>query len=200
MISWEFGKVPHPPLNVTHWEYENLLSVYITRNPMDRLLSGGGDTNRRYGSVEHRTADQWWNYANSTYTDNFALNRLTGGACVDGENTSGECLEAGKKLLNRFTIILDQDCLSESIAALARLLDKPEPNHDESRAYKKVPKSAAASAKDRIHHEDVYEYLLKRNTMDIALYVWSKSKSLVKCDSLEENDEVQGQGNGESKL
>lgn len=184
MISWEFGQIPFPPLNKTNWEYDKLLSVYVTRNPMDRLLSGGGDTNRRFGTLSERNIDQWWEYTKSTHTDNFALNRLTSGTCVDGENTPEQCLEMGKALLSRFTIVLDQDCLSESMTSLAKLLDKPEPDHRRSKAYRKVPNSAAGTAQERIQYDDVYEYLLKRNKMDIALYEWSKSISLVKCESL----------------
>ena len=199
MISWEFGNIPSPPLQETDWEYENILSVYITRNPIDRLLSGGGITNRKFGTLEERTVEQWWQYSKSTFTDNFALNRLTGGTCVDGENTSEECLAKGKELLNRFTIILDQNCLSEGITALARILGRPEPNHGRSSAYK-VPKSATASANQRIHDDDVYEYLLRRNSMGIALYEWSKNISLVRCNDSDVNsDEDHDEGHGERR-
>ena len=184
MISWEFGHIPKPPLGDTNWEYENLVSVYITRNPLDRLLSGGGAVNRQFGTLEERTLDQWWAYSNSTYTDNFALNRLTGGTCVDGDRTPESCLEQGKELLSRFTFVLDQQCLSESMAAFAQVMNKPLPDQKTSRTVQKVPKSAAATARERIKHDEIYDYLVERNKMDTALYEWSKSISLVRCDTL----------------
>ena len=184
MISWEFGEFPKPPLSETKWESEHLVSVYITRNPLDRLLSGDADANRQFGTLEDRTLDQWWAYSNSTHTDNFALNRLTGGSCVDGDQTPESCLEKGKGLLSRFTVVLDQECLSESIMAFARLMDKSPPDQKTSRTYKKVPKSAVSNARDRIKSDEVYEYLVKRNKRDIAMYEWSKGISLVRCDEL----------------
>ena len=185
MISWEFGRIPvDPPISETKWESEHLVSVYITRNPLDRLLSGGGATNRQFGTLEDRTLDQWWAYSNSTHTDNFALNRLTGGSCVDGDQTPESCLEKGKELLGRFTVVLDQECFSESMTAFARLMDKPPPDQKTSRTYNKVPKSAASNARDRIKSDEVYEYLVERNKMDIAMYEWSKGISLVRCDEL----------------
>lgn len=189
MISWEFGHIPVPPLGDTDWEYENLVSVYITRNPLDRLLSGGGVINRQFGTLEERTLDQWWAYSNSTYTDNFALNRLTGGACVDGDQTPESCLDQGKKLLSRFTFVLDQQCLSESMAAFARVMNKPAPDQETSRTVQKVPKSAAATAQERISSDEIYEYLTERNKMDTALYEWSKSISLVRCDTLTDGED-----------
>lgn len=189
MISWEFGHIPVPPLGDTDWEYENLVSVYITRNPLDRLLSGGGVVNRQFGTLEERTLDQWWAYSNSTYTDNFALNRLTGGACVDGDQTPESCLDQGKKLLSRFTFVLDQQCLSESMAAFARVMNKPAPDQETSRTVQKVPKSAAATAQERISSDEIYEYLTERNKMDTALYEWSKSISLVRCDTLTDGED-----------
>ena len=189
MISWEFGRIPEPPLSDTNWEYENLVSVYITRNPLDRLLSGGGAVNRQFGTLEERTLDQWWAYSNSTYTDNFALNRLTGGSCVDGNQTPESCLEQGKELLSRFTFVLDQQCLSESMAAFAQVMNKPAPDQETSRTVHKVPKSAAATAQERIKSNEIYDYLAKRNAMDMALYEWSKSISLVRCDALIDGEE-----------
>ena len=201
MISWEFGHIPVPPLGDTNWEYENLVSVYITRNPLDRLLSGGGAVNRRFGTLEERTDDQWKAYSNSTYTDNFALNRLTGGSCVDGDRTPESCLDLGKELLSRFTFVLDQQCLSESMAAFAQVMNKPAPDQETSRTVQKVPKSAAATAQERIKSHEIYDYLVKRNTMDTALYEWSKSISLVRCDALTnvednvvENDDKNDEG------
>jgi hypothetical protein len=183
MISWEFGRIPEPPLGDTNWEYGNLVSVYITRNPLDRLLSGGGVVNRKYGTLEERTLNQWWAYSNSTYTDNFALQRLTAGTCVDGDRTPESCVDKGKELLSRFTFVLDQECLSESMAAFAEIMGKPIPDGT-SRTYNKIPKSATETARERIKSDDIYKYLVERNKMDTALYEWSKSISLVRCDKL----------------
>jgi hypothetical protein len=37
------------------------------------------------------------------------------------------------------------------------------------------------SARERIHNDTLYDYLVRRNTIDIALYEWAKKRSLVKC-------------------
>jgi hypothetical protein len=82
------------------------------------------------------------------------------------------------------------------MTAFARLMDKPLPDQKTSRTYNKVPNSAASNARDRIKNDEVYEYLVKRNKMDIAMYEWSKGISLVRCDELVDGEADADNGDG----
>ena len=182
MISWEFGPLrPGRPLDGVNWELSSLVSIYVSRNPLDRLLSGGGSVVQKYGKPENRSKGQWEAFAKSKYTNNFALNVLTSGECVQEERTTAACLERAKALLERFTVIIDQACLNEGIMEMAALLGKPNP--ESVRGHK--PKSAKRTPRERIAYDVVYESLKERNAMDIALYEWSKSRSIVHCESLD---------------
>jgi hypothetical protein len=186
MISWEFGQNRNIPLSATDWESPNLLSVYITRDPMSRLLSGMGPYARKavgYDSYNF-TKDDWWNFAKGKggfpplVTNNFALHFLAGNGCCQGADTPTKHLDDAKTLLNRFSIILDIACLGDGIKALAQLLNITLPNN----AKRLVNKSSNhSSIQERIGHDDVYEYLLEKNKRSIEFYEWSKSKALIKC-------------------
>ena len=39
-------------------------------------------------------------------------------------------------------------------------------------------------ARERIGHDDVYEYLLEKNKLEIELYEYALERSLVKCDRI----------------
>ena len=185
MISWEFSSAGKIPLSATDWENPNLLSVYVTRDPMSRLLSGMGPYSKRavgYGS-DNFTKHDWWNFAKGEggfpprVTDNYALRILAGNGCCQGADTSIKHLEDAKTLLNRFSIILDIACLDNGIDALADLLNI---TLNESRR-KKRKSEHHASVRERIGHDDVYEYLLEKNKPSIELYEWSKTKALIQC-------------------
>ena len=60
---------------------------------------------------------------------------------------------------------------------MAQLLGKPIPILNDGSV-----RSAKATAKERIPYVDVYDNLVEQNKMSIALYEWSKSISLVKCE------------------
>ena len=64
--------------------------------------------------------------------------------------------EDAKAMLNRFTIVLDIACLDDGMNALAELLGLEIP--DEHPFYHPRP-----SNRERIGHDDVYEYLLEKN-------------------------------------
>jgi hypothetical protein len=76
-VSMEFRSFGN--LHTTNWEYENLVSMIVMRDPMERFLAGGKC------SVFHRslpgdptedTQDLYWEYANSDCADNYALRVL----------------------------------------------------------------------------------------------------------------------------
>lgn len=194
MIGWEFDEKPTPrPLLETDWENPLLVSVLIVKDPIDRLLSGGPRIHNQWGKVakvkgvekpdKHwkrgkwsiRTQAQWWSYAHSRYTDNFALDKLTPESCRQGE-TSLECLGAAKDLVKRFTFIIDIFCLDESMNILAdRLGWNP---------IAVEPHTRRADAAARIGNSTLHEFLKRRNRRDIELYNWAKDRAILDCSEL----------------
>eukprot|EP00984_Skeletonema_dohrnii_P003441 scaffold1167_cov108-Skeletonema_dohrnii-CCMP3373.AAC.1 len=67
-------------LHQTNWEYENLVSMIVMRNPLERFLAGGkcGVFQTKIpGDTSNETQDLYWEYANSGCADNYALRVLT---------------------------------------------------------------------------------------------------------------------------
>ena len=94
--------------------------------------------------------------------------------------------------LNRFTIVLDIECLDDGFVALTDLLGLNSTLVDNARARlndirKKKGKDKRPSTRERIGYEDVYEYLLEKHEWDIKLYEYSKTISLVNCDEVKKN-------------
>jgi hypothetical protein len=188
MISWEYGiKDPDPPLadfnTSTDWENQNLLSVIIMRNPIDRLLAGDGWISKYYPAIlkGNATREEWRQYMNTSRgnknTNNYALRTLAGKGCCDGAETNRKHLDVAKGLISRFSIVLDIACLNEGLDALADLLNITVTQKGrKSRKHK--------DAKARIGNDDVYDFLVERNKLDIELFDWSKSLSLVDCSQV----------------
>jgi len=178
-LAWEYYvEPPVPDLRSTNWEDPNLLSVIIMRDPISRLLARDGWVSVRHKNIYSGSAteDDWWRYANDTFgdTDNFALRIIAGFPCCDGEKTDLKYLAYAKALLSRFTIILDMDCLDQSMEAFANLVGIPFKSN-----IKRQPHYPPSS--ERIPYKNVYNFLLQKNRMDIKLYEWSKNISLVRC-------------------
>jgi hypothetical protein len=178
MVSWEFGILPKPSLHATNWEDPNLVSVAIIRHPISRLLAGDGIKN----SFNLTTEKGWWDYSNGTdHCDNFCLRRLSDrpSECCQGEFTSRTHLKAAKKLLQRFTFVIDIACLDAGMEAMAwelgfELPEIPAADHSTNLPYR-----------ERVGFDDVYDFLLSQNKLDIELYEWSKKKlGLVDCENL----------------
>jgi hypothetical protein len=148
----------------------------------------------------------WWDYAAYNHeggTDNFFL-RILSTASRQKQNKNDEPIpnhieagvnrtteemmnlfptginethfEHGKAILDKFTFVLDVDCLNEGMDAMADLL-----GIDISSKRKNGKKRTYPSPRERIGYEDVYEYLVAKNEWDTALYEYSKTISLVKC-------------------
>jgi hypothetical protein len=125
--------------------------------------------------VKHGTEDEWWQYANQYHTDNYALATIMNGkGHVTGSNTSQVFVGAAKAFLKRFTFIIDQECLDESLAVLSSVLHL---NHKQS-TMRHVVKPRA---RERVNNDVLYQYLVDRNARDIELYEWAASQALVKC-------------------
>jgi hypothetical protein len=102
-----------------------------------------------------------------------------------------EHYDRGVKLLNRFTYVLDIQCLNEGMVELAKQLNLNS-NEIEERIKKNAAKSKSVkridthstSNRDRIGYDDVYEYLIEKNKWDIKLYEYSKTISIVNCSNV----------------
>ena len=122
----------------------------------------------------------------------------TGMPCCKGENTSRIHLESAKALIRRFTYVLDIECLDQGMQALAQELglllddtniDNVTPSSSsnlttiqQQRLPNPKQQKRRYDPRELLPHNDIYEYLLRRNRLDIELYTWSKQLSLVNCD------------------
>jgi len=172
----EYRKPPKKLLTAGHWERDDVVSVVIMRNPMDRLLAGDAISEAIYGKPPTRTAQQWWDYAHDdAFTNNYALRVFSGG------DVSEVGLTKAKSLLNRMTYIMDQACLNDNMAKLGDIL-----GWDMTRLFyrfrsKQRILQTRPSARERIANDTLYDFLVERNKHDIELYEWSKKQSLVVC-------------------
>jgi len=99
--------------------------------------------------------------------------------------------EKAVDMLHRFTVVLDIACLDDGLDALARLLGLnmtfvTEKQHASaltraSKTFKREFKRRPIQ--EQIGYDDVYNYLLEKHQFDIKLYEYSKTISLVDCNS-----------------
>jgi len=179
MISFQFGRAKSTPLADVDFETPGVVSIYVTRDPMDRALAGDARVAKLYGPEKLRSSQRWKQFAESEHTNNFALNRILrttreGQLCAEGEATPAECVEKAKALLSRFTFVLDQACFAQSLQVLSKELGLPPP--------KLRPAKIHASARERINNTELYNFMTRRMRRDIELYQWSKEISLVHCE------------------
>ena len=181
MISWEFVYSPDPPIRDTMWDHPNLLSILILRHPLKRMLAGDSYIRRDFpGLLQGKgTRQNWLNFAQSNrHTNNAGLRVLAGDGCCAGNETSEDFLRTAKELVQRFPVVIDIECLTESTEALAQLL--------EITPGRMKPVRVHPLPRERIGHEDIYEFLRDKNRQDIALYEWSKGISLLDCSKLQQ--------------
>jgi hypothetical protein len=190
MISWEFD-VRWGRLASTDWHHPNLLSVVIMRDPLERFMSGGkcgqfGKPIKKDLAEDPSLNDQYWQYANDWCADNFALRVFTGSpGCCNGAETNITYLEQAKQQLDRFTIVIDQTCETESIVAMSNLLHLNLTVEDTLNREHMI--MVHPPVRDRLGNDTLYEYLLAKFKLDIELYEYAKSKSILDCSTLEKN-------------
>ena len=177
MISWVFNDQPVLPIADTNWDDPNLVSVFIIRDPVSRMLASDSFVGQNYpGILEgNATLDTWWKFAKSDITNNFCLGILAGPGCCQGGNTNPTYLGSAKEVMKRFTFILNIDCLIEGMQAMADILGI---TLDSSIT---AASSAIVNNETRVPFPQVYSYLLQRNKLDVALYDWAKTRALVEC-------------------
>jgi hypothetical protein len=166
------------PLSSGDWKRDDVISVVIMRNPLDRLLAGDAMAEEKYGRPSDRTAQQWWEYAHDdAFTNNYALRVFSDG------DTSEIGLEKAKGFLSGMTHILDQACLNDNMKKLGKILKWDMKELFERSRSRQIILKQRQSARQRIGNDTLYEFLVKQNKHDIQLYEWSKRKSLVVCDA-----------------
>jgi len=199
MVEHEYAELPRNgrALADGDWENPNLLSVLVTRDPVDQLLDElqFGAKKKEYAAIvaDEALLRQFAETENSVL-DNFVLRILSGDAncCASGNATDTDLrqdVEAAKALIRRFSVVLDYACLNEGMTALADLfnytLKKPLKPSTITISSDDDDEAATNAAVARLgNRRDVYEYLLEKNKYDIELYRWSKTVSLVDCGSL----------------
>jgi len=208
-ISWEFGGAPKRDLHLTDWENPRLVSIFVIRHPLGRLLAGDGDVNRFYpGGLETEPNETlrheyWWDYANGTNklaksnTNNYAMRVLSSNECCEGTESDVQYFQQAKALMKRFTVILDIDCLNDGLSELGKVLNVTfdcEKSLTCAKAKKKV--ATRKSYAERIGFNDVYQFLSEKNKYDIELYEWAKQRSLVKCNT--GNDKTPAQASAQA--
>jgi hypothetical protein len=201
MISWEYGDIsPKRNLTLVDWENQNLLSVIIIRHPIDRILAADANIQKRYPGLDSKDTHHeyetnktvrhqyWWDYANGTSvmstrnSNNFALRILSNPTeCCDGSHTDRKYLHQAQSLLQRFTVILDQACLNDGMEALGQMLNLTLSWKTTKGIRDGNISSDDKSYRDRIGFDDVYEFLLEKNKLDIELYEWAKQRSFHSC-------------------
>ena len=97
--------------------------------------------------------------------------------CVNGADTSTSCLESAKDLLKRFTFILDQSCLAESMVALGKKLQL----NVTASGFEGTHRRHDKSIRDRFGNDTLYDYVRTRFQRDVELYEWGKRRSIVVC-------------------
>lgn len=124
----------------------------------------------------------YWEYANSDCALNFAMRVLT--STPAGLGTGDDKLEEAKTLSKRFIFIIDQDCFVDSVMVLGREFNL---ELDETKlGGKKYREKYTKSVRERFANETLYEFVKHRFRHDIAaLYEWSKTQSIIQCNSLE---------------
>lgn len=184
MIGWEFS---HPsskvPLADSNWESPHIVSVLVLREPISRLLAHDGSIRDHYPGLLHNngTHSEWRDYAESRATNNFALSILSDQQ-ANGSFTKRQQLSTAQELVSRFTFVLDISCLAPSIEAMAGILGvQLEPDALETHHHSTGPHLTPQQV---IGYDDIYEFLLERNRLDIELFHWAKQRALVDCSSL----------------
>ena len=263
LYAQEYGHMDfRRPLSATNWEDPRLVSVFIMRDPMTRLMASDQIVAKQFGSRLQRSRQQWWDYAtlvdpSRSHTDNFVLHKLSdynwrhnqqqqqhhdendnyndetmkGGQqqeqrredyerCCHGGRTHRQHLESAKTLLRRFTYVLDLACLDQGMEVMAQELGLSLPSSsslsfsfktsstsyvpdnqsssthrtkEQTKSENRLNKKQKQRDKNRNRHgqysretllpyNDIYDFLLARSRLDIELYAWSKTISLVQCN------------------
>lgn len=183
-IELASGKL-HYPLAPFPFEHPNVVSMCVMRDPISRLLSGDGRVTKfmlqaypKFKTIhDHETwkSKMWWTYADSYFTNNYAMNSLLSTAPEDKQHrNTHEGLERCKALLVRFTFLLDSACLDDGVKKVSKELGFK----DNGRGSMMVHK-AHASSLSRLDHgnKTLLAFLVNKNKLDLELYHFAQQRS-----------------------
>jgi hypothetical protein len=194
--SWEFREGP----DTFFWEAfpfksEKILSVFVARDPMQRLLAGIEEEEypEAYSDLKSkpRNFHRFAMDKPSSATD-YAMNILSGTSAEEtGRKTKdGDrkvAFEMAKKSIDQFSIILDQACFGRSICAFCSLLGWDNCHRYHHSWLPNMPHEAACPEKIWVSIQHViqpredWELLLSENTLGIEVYKRAKERALKKC-------------------
>jgi hypothetical protein len=182
MIAWEFSNRKYPNkvlLSDTDWYDPGLLSIFVIREPMSRMMAGDGWVLREFPGISKRNAteQEWWNFARHSRNDNYALRIIAGAPCCSGEKTDRSFLELAKQVIGSFSFVLDIECLDQGLEAVAQLTGL-ELEKGRKKDHAHVP------TKDLFYNDEIYDYARNVNKLDIELYEWAKQRALLNCSAL----------------
>ena len=166
----------------TNWQDPNLISILVMVDPMTRLLEDSWAFFERtfptedvpYIIKDHSVGSKPWLTFVQESPQNYVVQQL-GQRHSDPIRIKPKVLVAqAKDLLKRFTFVLDSACLEQGVQQVADILEitVDDPLPDRNNATWTPSKSMPA---------DVYRRLMQLNQLDIELYQWSKTISLVQC-------------------
>jgi hypothetical protein len=171
------------------WDYASNPKVYQTDNFFFRIIEG---TKRKMSAKVNiskmretvKISNNEWIYTEDNLP---SLESLRGSFDLD-ESHYNKAVE----ILNRFTVVLDIACLDDGFVALGSLLglnttsvDLRRQRSNAKRERKAIRKpNKKMTTQERIGYDDVYDYLVEKLQWDTKLYEYSKTISLVNCNSL----------------
>lgn len=171
ILSWDAGSDPSSVVNLGD---PHIVSIFIMQDPLrlvqavDELL-GGKHSRMKAAKVREE--------AKKIAKNHSTLGLLTGKSCLGGANATRSCFVKARSTLKKFTFVLNQACLADSVNALAFELELP---------HAKLGRSTSDHRDRRVRYRAVNtnsltEYVLDQLQGDINLYEWSRSMSIVKC-------------------
>jgi hypothetical protein len=169
-------------LSDTNWKDPNLISILVMVDPMERLLADSWSFFERAYPAEDASAiindrsvgsKPWWTFVNEN-PDNYVVQQLGQRHTNTKHVKDKELLKKAKELLEEFTFVLDNACLGQGVIEVADILNI-------IIGDTLPPQSNATLFPKTSMPIDVYQKLIQLNQLDIELYKWSKTISLVQC-------------------
>jgi len=172
-LAWHDGT---DPMSEVNWEDPHIVSIFVMPNPFD-LIQASRKSLEGTNHVRRKSGKSSEGVAHSSTSSHSTLHRLTGVMCDDrGGNITESCFVEAKHALKRFTFVLNRECLAESVSALAKVLELPDPGTYHAHRNERV--------QERTSRTEPNDFAFQRIQRDIELYEWSRSLSLVRCELL----------------
>ncbi|GKY95989.1 hypothetical protein MPSEU_000559400 [Mayamaea pseudoterrestris] len=176
------GRAQQHFLADTNWKDPNLISILVMVDPMERLLTDAWAFFERTYPVDNVleiTLDRsfgskpWWSFIEENPTNNVV--EQLGQRHKDTKRVRPAVLTShAQELMKEFTFVLDSACLEQGITKVADILNIPIDEPLPERTNTTWTPSTSMPA-------DVYQRLTQLSKLNIDLYKWSKTISLVQC-------------------